>query len=215
MTAKGEKKLKLIAGYCRLESNDMNIVEGIISIIFEYHKSAKWSKQFKGSNIALSEDDSKAMCFKGSGHSVRADFHIQRGQVISWEFVAKIIYSNCNFFGVVSSEVTNFETCPDRHIAKAYGIDDSANTGYTLDTHGLNDLDWTKPKLPIKKEFVLKMIADWKGEQCKLTIFYEGNKLNETNNDCTILLPQLDDKYVWYPCVTPYNQDAYCIIRYA
>ena len=39
--------------------------------------------------------------------------------------------------------------------------------------------------------------------------------MNETNDDYTILLPELEDKYVWYPCVTPYNKDSYCVIRYA
>ena len=39
---------KLIYGYCRIESNDMNIVDGIISIIFEYQRHAQWSKRYYG-----------------------------------------------------------------------------------------------------------------------------------------------------------------------
>ena len=58
------------------------------------------------------------------------------------------------------------------------------------------------------------MTADWRDSKCcKLSIFYENKKLNDTNDECTILLPKLDDEYVWYPCATPFNKDAYCIIR--
>ena len=36
-----------------------------------------------------------------------------------------------------------------------------------------------------------------------------------TNDQYTILLPELEDQYVWYPCVCPYDEHAYCIINFA
>ena len=56
------RNLLTISGYCRTESNDMNVIDGIILIIIEYYKSAKWSRIHKGQGIELSEDDSKATC---------------------------------------------------------------------------------------------------------------------------------------------------------
>ena len=43
--------------------------------------------------------------------------------------------------------------------------------------------------------YKLKLTANWTGKQCKLSIFLDEN---------TFLLPELKEKYVWYPCVTPY-----------
>ena len=76
------------------------------------------------------------------------------------------------------------------------------------------DIVWEKPVLPQEVIFKLKLIADWKKPRCKLTYFYEGKKLNDKNDECTLLLPDLNYGDVWYPCVSPMNKDAYCIIRY-
>ena len=62
---------------------------------------------------------------------------------------------------------------------------------------------------------LLRIVADWRKNQCKLSIFYQGKKMNDTNDEYTLLLPVLDDKYTWYPCVTPHNIHSYCAIRYA
>ena len=80
-----DKNYKLISGYCRIESNDMNIIDGIILIIFEYCKVAKWSNVYKGSYIKLLDDDTKAKCVEDAGHSVRADLFVTKGKIISWE----------------------------------------------------------------------------------------------------------------------------------
>ena len=59
------------------------------------------------------------------------------------------------------------------------------------------------------------MIADWTDDiHCKLSIFYKGKEMNESNDEYTFLLPELDKEYVWYPCVTPYDIGAYCVIRH-
>ena len=215
MATKDEKNLILIHGYCRIESSDMNIIDGIISIIFKYYKCATWSTEFIGSKMTLEDNETKAVCMEGSGHSVRANFFVGRGEIVSWELKCYIMYSNCNFFGVISSKQTDFNTCPHRSMPGGYGIDDSPNYGYQNGTVGMQHLNWQKPKLPTRKEIILKMTADWSHNQCKLTIFYNDEKLNKDNDQYTILLPELDDKYVWYPCVTPYNEDAYCVINYA
>ena len=224
MAQKASKKLlTLIHGYCRIESNDMNIIDAIINIIFEYHKIATWSKKFKGQSIALIEDDSKAICSHEhmEGHSVRADFCIERGQIVSWELECYQTSWNCYFYGVVSSKQETFNECPSYgRIEGAYGLDDMQDTIYlgaaAVYTKNLDKVEkqWNKPSFPHNIAFTLKIIADWKEKQCKLTFYYEGEKLNESN-EYTMLLPELDDKYVWYPCATPFNTDAYCIIRYA
>ena len=83
MATRKHKKCILIAGYCRIESDDINIVEGIISMIFEYQKLAAWSGQYKGSQINLTDDDTKAIAIgPDEGHSVRADFAIARGDIV-------------------------------------------------------------------------------------------------------------------------------------
>ena len=225
MAQKARDKLtKLIEGYCRIESNNMNIIEGIISIIFEYHRIATWSNKFKGSSIELTESDSKAMCTgsNGESHSVRADFSIERGQIISWELESFQSSHNCYFYGVVSSENKEFNGCPRYGKIKcAFGIDDSEDT-LQLGEKAVNtsyspqiDVKWHKPSLARNEVFTLKFTADWTEKQCKLLIFYQGEKMNEHSDEYTLLLPELDDEYEWYPCATPFNTNAYCIIRYA
>ena len=81
----------------------------------------------------------------------------------------------------------------------------------------MEDVDnggWDKPAFPSRDMFKLKLICNWTEMQATLSIYYQGNKLNETNDEYTILLPEIEDKYVWYPCVSLINKDAYCIIRY-
>ena len=201
----------ITAGYCRMESGDMNIIKGIILIIYQYQRLAKWSSVHKGENIKLVEDDSKAVSI-ADGHSVRADFGIHRGEIVSWELEFKILYASYNFVGVVSSLVTDFNTYPSGKMNHAYGVDDSTNSIYK--GFGCEWSDWKKPKLPLRRPFVLGITADWTEKQCKLIYYYEGKKLNEINTEYTMLLPELNDNAVWYPCVTPFNHDAYCIIRY-
>ena len=212
------RRFKLIRGYCRIESSDMiYIIDDIISIIFEYQKLAKWSKKHKGKYIDLSEDDTKAICTKPDwtepSHSVCADFYINRGQSISWELECKFGGAWCNFMGVVSSQITDFSSCPARKMKNAYGVDDSAN-GVYLGQNYYEAPSWSKPRFPIDMVFTIKINADWTEKQCKLTFYYQGIKLNDENDEYTMLLPEIDDEYVWYPCVTPYNKKAYCIIRY-
>ena len=104
-------------------------------------------------------------------------------------------------------------------VKDAYGIGDGVNTIYLgserVYTHKKGDVDveWDKPVLG-HEVFTLAITADWTEKQCKLSFFYQEKKLNDTNDEYTLLLPELDDRYVWYPCVTPYNKDAYCIIHF-
>ena len=214
MAEERDKNYKLISGYCRIESHDMNIVDGIVLIIFEYHKFAKWSKKYKGENIFLEEDDSKAVCSDdiNRSHSIRADFSIERGTIISWEFEIMIINDPCNFFGVILSNVEDFNNNPFVGMKGAYGLDDGLNTIY----FGANRrrCSWKKPIFPLEQVFRIRVVADWKEKQCKLTFYYNEKKLNDDVDDYTMLLPELDDDIVLYPSVTPYNKGAYCIIRY-
>ena len=214
MSAK-DRIFKLINGYCRMESNNMNIVSGIIGIIYEYHRPvACWSKEFKGDSIELMDNDTKAYC-KGTkeGQSVRADFSIKQGEIVSWEVESYQSYFGCYFYGVISSKQQKFDSSPSNKMDHAYGVDDYEDTIYLGEREYLTE--WDKPKLPRSEIFILKMTADWRGKQCKLLIFFNEEKLNDTDNECTILLPILDDDEILYPCVTPYNKDAYCIIRFA
>lgn len=216
------KEMKLVIGYCRIHSEDMNIVDGIIDIIFEYQQPAKWSSIYKGNMIKLEDDESKAVslgCDEGDSlefNSVRSDHPIERGQIVSWEFECKITGENCNFYGVVSSKVMakDFKRCPAGSMANAYGVDDSKNYIYATGESSHQVSKWLKPAFPLKKVFQLQFVADWTEERCKLSIFYQGKRLNDENEKCTILIPKLDDNEVLYPCTTPCNPDAYCIIRY-
>ena len=222
MTQRGAsaKQVRLIHGYCRLESNNMNIIDGIIMIIYEYHQIATWSKIYKGSYIQLFDDGTKAKCIENSGHSVRADFCINRGEIVSWEFDCYASTAWYYFYGVISSKQKNFNKCAgDENLVDGYGVEDDSNMIYF--GKGPEEIDdengkiiWNKPTFPEMELFTLKMTADWRNKQCKLSIFYESKKLNESNDDYTFLLPELDDKYVWYPCATPYYEGSYCIIRY-
>ena len=214
-----DKHYLVITGYCREHSNDMNIIDGIILIIYKYQKSAKWSRQKKGELISLSDDDSKAICTKDVSTdsmpgSICADFSIDRGEIISWELECMIICFCCNFFGVISSKVIDFQTNPADGMKDAYGIDDDADRIYD-GNGGTIITDWRKPDFPIDEVFTIEITADWTEKQCKLTFFYNGKKLNEEIDDYTMLLPEFDDDVVLYPCVRPYNKDSYCIIRYA
>ena len=221
-TEASERLLLLINGYCRNEANDMIIVDGIIRIIFEYHKLvATWSKRFKGQAIELSEDDTKATYNGGEGYSVRAEFGINRGEVVSWEFKSYQTEMHCYFYGVVSSKelVQDFGGYPAAgYFESAWGVDDGPNAiylGQAADSKNGNhvEIPWNKPIFPRRKVFTLRVVADWKEEQCKLSFFYRGEKLNDTNDEYTFLLPVLDDEYVWYPCVSLINNGAYCIIH--
>ena len=216
-------EFSLISGYCRIESNYMNIIDEIISIILKYHKSAKWSNIHKGKYIILAEDDAKAICDDGVeddftaigyGNSIRADFCIKRGQSISWEFECKIIHSVGNFFGVIRCGARykhNFSECPASGLYHAYGLDDEKNRIYEGGDRTTSY--WMKPQFPLKEIFIIKVIADWTEKECKLTFYYNGAKLNE-REDYTMKLPALDDNAEFYPCVTPFNKGAYCTIHY-
>ena len=181
-----------------------------------YYRNAKWSNKYKGDGIELSEDDSKATCETYTGiddsGSVRADFAIYRGQIESWELECESAHQMNSFYGIVTSKVTDFDACPCEGMSGGYGVDDDENYIY----QGEDDIisGWDKPQFPAKKMFILKFKADWRENQCKLTIYYNGKKLNETNDDYTILLPEFDQDIVLYPCVTPYYVNSYCIIRY-
>ena len=219
-----DRKYELISGYCRIESNDMNIIDDIISIIFEYQKHATWSKDHKGDIIELSEDDSKATCIGSretgllpsqyEGNSVRADFGIDRGDIISWELEFYIIGKPCNFFGVVTSEVEDFSQYPYKNMNNAYGLDDGPDYIYT-GTAGEKYIDWKKPGFPLSTPFKVKITADWTDKQCKLIFWYNGEKLNKKIEDYSMLLPEFDKDVILYPCATPFNAGSYCIIRYA
>ena len=194
----------------------MNIIKGIILIIFEYQKQAKWSNIYKGTKLKLLDDDSKVICIEEDyatpQHSVRANFCIDRGQIVIWQIEFAKIWSPCNFVGVVSSKVTDFNANPCKGMKYAYGIDDDDNR--IFNGNETIDVEWDKPAFPPRQTFTIKVIADWTGIQCKLTFFYDGDRLNKTS-DCTMELPELEDDVVLYPCVTPFNKDAYCIIKYA
>ena len=218
------KLLELIHGYCRIATNNMNIIDGIIAIIFEYHQIATWSKEFKGKCMELLEDDCKAMVkeIPSIAPTVRADFGIERGEIISWELECYQPVSSCYFYGVIMSKVEDFNGCPaGGQILNAYGIDDAEDTIYLgeterwTDNEGDVDQKWHKPALPSHEVFILKFTADWREKQCKLSIFYDGKKMNDTNDEYTLLLPELDDNDVWYPCASVIDEGSYVIIRYA
>ena len=218
MAEKMDKQHLLISGYCRLKSNDMNIIDGIILIIFEYQKKyARWSNEYKGDKIGLSEDDTKATCVEDDGHSVRADFAINRGENVSWELECEITNTWANFYGVISSEIENFEVTPyDGYVDQCYncyGVDDAEDQIY----EGFDNVrsSWPKPAFPANELFRIRFIADWREKQCKLSIWYNDKKLNENQDDYTMLLPELGDEYVWYPFVSPYDKGSYCVIRYS
>ena len=205
----------IVRGYCRIKSNDMNIIDGIILIIFEYHRSATWSNTYKGDNIKLFDDDSRALRVDDDGdHSVRADFCIERGKIISWELDCYIVIRHCNFIGVVSSKTLDFNASPKDGMTDAYGIDDGDEELYVGKTEPVL-ITFNRPEFPLQEVFKIKVVANWIEKQCKLTFYYKDEKINDKNDDYTILLPELDDMIVWYPCVTPFNKDAYFIIRYA
>ena len=103
---------ELISGYCRKHSNYMNIIDGIISLILKYQKIATWSNIHKGKLLSLEEDDTKAIASTSEwkvGQSVRGDFSVSRNQISSWELECWITGDWCNFFGVVTSEVEDFD----------------------------------------------------------------------------------------------------------
>ena len=223
-----DKDMELIHGYCKMEVGDMNIIDAIIFLIFKYFRIAKWSNAFKGECIKLSMDNTKAEGIRGTGrfplgpgHSVRADFCIERRKITSWELEIYQNGVNGHFYGVITKQ-QNFDGCPFEGVIKdAYGIGDwrwgiYEGTGQRI-TIRENDMHqgWNKPCLPEKEIFKLKMIADWTdGKQCKLSIFYNEKKMNESNDEYTFILPELKDKRVWYPCVTPFYKGSFCIIRY-
>ena len=169
MTQKPDsKQLSLIHGYCRRQSNNMNIVDGIIYIIYEYQRLARWSKIHKGDKIKVSEEDTRAECIEDHGHSVTADFCIDRGQIVSWEFECYQFSYWSYFYGVISSKQTDFNMCPDEELQDAYGVDDDYNMIYLGDV--AVDIEeqatlkgkWIKPEFPIKKIYKLQMTADWR-----------------------------------------------------
>ena len=163
------ERLRLVQGYTRTESNNLNIIEGINHVIFDYSYIAKrWSSESKGRYIQLSDDDTKAGITGRA--SIRADFGITRGEITCWEFEIYQKNRNHNFYGVISSQQTDFNACPyDRdNFRYAYGIDDRENRIY-LNGKETRLNSWTKPALPYKTLFTLQMVADWRDcKQCKL-----------------------------------------------
>lgn len=96
----------------------------------------------------------------------------------------------------------------------ANGIDDGTDSIYNGNGKR-EDSTWSKPGFPDEQVFILKIMTDWSDKQCKLSIWYNGSKLNPDIEDYTMLLPELDEEYIWYPCVTPFNDEAWCRMRYA
>ena len=217
ITNSKERRFALISGYCRIKSNDMYIINDIILIIFDYHRSAKWSNTYKGKGIELFEDDSKAMCVDEAkqGCSVRADFYIERGDIVCWELECMIIWDGYNFIGVVTSDFDHFDDSPIGFKSGAFGIDDTDDALYEDSFSSSRVLEWNKPWFARNKVFNVRIVADWKEAQCKLTYFHNGKKMNGTQDDYTLMLPELKDNTILYPCVTPYNKDAYFKIRFA
>ena len=217
-----QRQMKLISGYSRIHSDNMNVIMDIIAIIFEFQKfEGIWSSQYKGHKIELQEDDTKAVCVTGYGQSVRAKDSLLRGQIISWELEIHLIDYNCNFLGVISSEQEEFTKNPWYHVMNnAWGIDDGVNTVYMGKKSTPKPSTWKggKPSLPLQKTFTLKFTADWTKERCKLSIWYNGNLFGNIQDDdgtnYTFLLPVLPDNQDWHPCVTPYNGNAWVKIKY-
>ena len=73
---------------------------------------------------------------------------------------------------------------------KGVGVHDTADYEYNLE--GAHKLNWKKPTFPQNKLFTSRFIANWTKKQCKLTIFYNDEKLNSNQNDYTMLLPTID-----------------------
>eukprot|EP01084_Bolivina_argentea_P073084 132658_1 len=64
---------------------------------------AKWSSQCKGSGIDLSENDTKALMARGHDHSVRAQYPIKKGMIVTIRFTAFLRHRSNDLFGVVAS----------------------------------------------------------------------------------------------------------------
>ena len=105
---------------------------------------------------------------------------------------------------MVSCKATEFDIFPAGAYQYAFGIDDDETRLYVGNQY--DQLTWRKPEFPLRQVFTIKVIADWREKQCKLTFYFNGKKLNEEIEDCTMIL-------LLYPCVIPYNKNAYCIIH--
>ena len=96
----------------------------------------------------------------------------------------------------------------------AYGIDDSPERIFKGNGCYEEIQGWNKSYFVAKDTFIIKVIAVWTEKPCKLTFFYNEEKICHKPNDPTMKLPELEEGVVLYPCVTPYNKDAYFIIRF-
>ena len=201
----------LITGYVRLMS-EMSVPYEIVQICMAYFLFKPiWSSIYKGIKMWITEEGTKAIATT-SGVAVRTEFGINRGEKVSLELVCMIMATSFNFIGVVSSIETEFNTEPQYGLPEAYGVDDCLNKGYIKKGKGWTKLSWDKPQFIQNKEFKIRMVIDWTdGNQCKLTIFYDGKQLNESQ-DYTMLLPEIEDDYIWHPCFSAANGDAYCKI---
>ena len=89
-------------------------------------------------------------------YSVRADFGINKGDIVSWELDVYITHNTCNFMGVATSQIMNYNSRPSKGMKHAYGIEDGRYTVYN--GNGKEErIAFKKPEFPTKQVFNVKM----------------------------------------------------------
>ena len=186
----------------------------------QFHRySTQWSTQFKGKDIILSENNCKAY-LNGNYQSLRTVNDIPKGEISIWEFKVWITTRSCYFFGVISNRNNNpdiFNKTVDQQVfLDTYGIDDKENYIYYGSNKRRQKCEWYKPKIPTKKESIIKIIADYHDKkQLKLTYYFNNKKMGKINDKYTFILPETnDDDIKWYPACSLYNQKAWCTISF-
>eukprot|EP01084_Bolivina_argentea_P047742 87986_1 len=86
----------VIAGYWRTESKNMRIIDGIISIIFEYRKFEEWSKE--GKNRTVNEN---SMRFHSTNTSAYGTELISSGKY-EWSIKSTFPRNSCQWIGISS-----------------------------------------------------------------------------------------------------------------
>ena len=71
-----EQLWKLIQGYCREQSEDMNVIQDIIAIIYEYHRKRyeilKFEADYKAPNVKLCDDNTLAQTTTNNSYWILA-----------------------------------------------------------------------------------------------------------------------------------------------
>eukprot|EP01083_Nonionella_stella_P164830 546811_1 len=153
---------------------------------------------------------------RSDDHSVRAQYPIKKGMIVTIRFTA-FLRSNCNdLFGVVASNcngdynVKVWDTSSEIY-KHSYGL--RSLSDQTVYYSGQKTLDgWPSYTIPAGKQVEIVMIVDYASlNECCLTFRIDNKFIGPTDTEYSMKLPNANCD--WYPIVCFHYDESHCTIE--